>query len=203
MKAKIKFIQEALGSCSANPELHEEFIASKSADKERIKEELENLPATELMDKTMTVFPKVDGKPILYDYQVRGHIKSFFKMLVEFEPLKIKVGKKDVSFSKWTYKRLVDLYIFVNPRIIPLHIPDGLNMGVCTRPLRADTMRGERVALASSETVPAGTTCEFEIKCYRPELEPFLKDALDYGAHNGLLQWRNSGKGSFEWEEIE
>ena len=62
-------------------------------------------------------------------------------------------------------------------------------------------MRGERIALATSETVPAGTTFKFEIKTIQPELTEFFAECLDYGALNGLGQWRNSGKGAFTWEE--
>lgn len=29
-----------------------------------------------------------------------------------------------------------------------------------------------------------------------------FKEWLDYGRFKGMLQWRNSGKGKFEWEEI-
>ena len=29
-----------------------------------------------------------------------------------------------------------------------------------------------------------------------------IEGFLDYGAMKGLLQWRNAGHGSFEWEEL-
>ena len=29
-----------------------------------------------------------------------------------------------------------------------------------------------------------------------------VREWLDYGALRGLFQWRNSGKGRFEWEEV-
>nr|DAT50795.1 MAG TPA: hypothetical protein [Caudoviricetes sp.] len=38
-------------------------------------------------------------------------------------------------------------------------------MTECQRPLRAQTAQGERVSLANSEEIPAGSTCEFEITC--------------------------------------
>ena len=63
-------------------------------------------------------------------------------------------------------------------------------------------MQGERVALATSEMLPAGTTCEFTIKTLKADLLPTIKEWLDYGALNGLGQWHNSGAGAFEWEEI-
>ncbi|HOO88146.1 MAG TPA: hypothetical protein PK442_10610, partial [Synergistales bacterium] len=71
MKAELTFTEEMLGTSSANADLHKEFIASKSADKEKMQEELESLPADELQQKAMTVFPRQDGSPFLWDYQVK------------------------------------------------------------------------------------------------------------------------------------
>jgi len=202
VKAKCKLIREMLGTAAADPEVHEKFIASKSADKNKIKEEMAALSAAELIEKSLTVFPRdEDGDPFIYDYQVRGHIKDFLGGEVEFQDLYIKVGTKEYKFSKWTYKRLVDNFIFVTPRKIKLRLPEGKDMGLCTRPLRAETQQGPRIALATSETIPEGTEFEFEVHCRQPELFDLIPKALDYGALNGLLQWRNSGKGTFTWEE--
>lgn len=33
--------------------------------------------------------------------------------------------------------------------------------------------------------------------------ETAIREWLDYGKLRGIGQWRNSGKGRFEWEEIE
>jgi len=199
MKIRVTLIEELLGTASANKEVHEEFIAKKSADKERIKEELESLPAEELMEKTITVFPRdSDGSPILWDYQFKGFIKESVSQLVEFEAFS--VGKK--KLSKYTYKRFVDNFVFVSPRKIRLVMPEGTEMGLCTRPLRAETLRGPRIALATSETVPAGTTFECEIKCLHPAFAPMIADRLNYGELKGLGQWRNGGKGAFTWELI-
>ena len=112
------------------------------------------------------------------------------------------VIKGGVKLSKWTFKRFVDNYIFVNPREIPLIIPKGGEIGTCSRPLRAATQQGERIALSYSETVPIGTSMEFEVTCLNPKLEPLVVKALDYGKHKGIGQWRNSGKGRFDWKEL-
>lgn len=61
---------------------------------------------------------------------------------------------------------------------------------------------GERVALAASETVPAGTVLEFSILVMNPKDAETVREWLDYGRLRGLFQWRNSGKGRFEWEEV-
>ena len=204
MKIRITYTEEALGTACANPEVHGEFIASKSADKAKAKEELEALDADVLLDKAITVFAKDgDGNPFWWDYQIRGYIKEFLQFKTEFSPFVVKVRGKDIKFSKWTYKRLVDNFIFVTPRKIRLNIPRDKEMGLCTRSLRATTMRGDRTALATSETVPAGTTCEFEVHCLQKELFEMLEECFDYGQFKGLSQWRNSGKGRFIWELLE
>ena len=76
---------------------------------------------------------------------------------------------------------------------------DG-EIGVCERPLRAQTAQGERVALAMSEEVPTGATAEFDVLCMSDEHTAAVREWLDYGQWRGLGQWRNSGKGSFSCE---
>ena len=118
--------------------------------------------------------------------------------MCEFEGLTI--GK--AKLSKWTYKRFVDNYIFVTPRVIKLQLPPGGEITTCTRPLRASTQRGDRIALAHSEEAPDGTTLQCEIEWDHPKLEELVRKALDGGAKKGIGQWRNSGKGRFVWREI-
>lgn len=199
MKVRITLLEEMLGTACQNKQVHEEFIASKSKDADKMAEELESMPADELMDKALTVFPRAEsGKPMLWDYQIKGFIKEAVGILIELDSTETRIGK--TKLSKFTHKRIVDNFVFVGPRKIELSNPVG---EVCVRPLRADTMKGERVSLASSETVPAGTTLECEIKCLAPALEAIVRKCLDYGAMKGLGQWRNSGKGRFSWEEVE
>mgnify|MGYP001070201268 CR=1 FL=1 len=97
--------------------------------------------------------------------------------------------------------KAIDGLIFVYPREIPYDL-HGLKMGYCERPLRASTPQGERVSIAKSESVPAGSTAEFEIECLDPGLEAMVRECLNYGTKRGLGQWRNSGKGRYEWEEL-
>ena len=201
MKIKVTLTEGLLGTASANPEVHAEFIASKSADKDKKKEELESLPADDLIEKSMTIFPRIDdGRPMLYDYQVKGFLKETLGILIDFAEPDCKIGK--AKLSRWTYKKIVDNAVMVGPRKIALEMPDGATITHCTRPLRAETMRGERVALATSEEVPAGTTFECEISTLDNKLSELMVKCLDYGANKGLGQWRNSGKGRFTWEEI-
>jgi hypothetical protein len=100
------------------------------------------------------------------------------------------------------YKGIIDGSVFIEPRQIVLHIPEGKEMGECSRPLRAQTAQGERVALAKSEEVPAGTTMEFEVLTMMPGLDKALKECWDYARFRFMGAWRNSGKGTAIIEEM-
>lgn len=193
IKVKITFKEEVLGTANSDKDIHEEYIASKAPDAPSKKEEVEALSVEEVVLKGMTIFPKDDeGNPFLWDYQVKGFFKSAAA-----------AGSYIGGNSKLSnYKKKIDLLVFVNERKIPLCIPDGMTMGNCQRPLRAQTMQGERVALANSETCPAGTTATFTVRVLDDGLLGFVEQWLDYGQYNGFGAWRNSSKGSFTWEKI-
>lgn len=195
LKVRITFTEELLGTCSGNPDIHDEFIASKSPNNDTADEEVEavKLSVAEQIEKSMTVFPRTeDGKPFIWDYQWRGFFKEACGGLRKVKGMK--------SEKVTAYKKKIDLNIFVKERKIPL-IFEG-EVGNCQRPLRASTAQGERIALACSETVPAGATCEFTVVCLIDSDVELVKEWLDYGQWHGMLQWRNSGKGRFQWEEI-
>ena len=193
MKVRLTFINPILGSANANKEIHSEFIASKAPDAPKREEEVEALGAQEVEKKEMTVFPRTsDGQPHLWDYQIRGFFKHACGML------KNATGTESSKIK--AYKKFIDGLVFVNERRIPLIFEGEIQS--LQRPLRASTMQGERIALANSEMLPEGTTCEFTIKTLNDSLIPTIKEWLDYGALNGLGQWHNSGCGAFTREEI-
>lgn len=193
-KYKIVFIEELLGTKTANPDLYREYLADKIGVDEQEKE-LEALPKnlTEEEKKNTTVFPRTeDGLPFIYDYQIKGFFKDAQGMLQRVK------GEKMTA-----YKKIIDGLIFIKERKIPLALPENGNITVCTRPLRAQTMQGERVSLANSEAVPAGSVAEFTVECFDPDLFGKIETWLEYGRRRGLGQWRNSGKGAFEYFEGE
>jgi hypothetical protein len=194
------FTDPILGTYSNNPDIHLEYIASKSADKEKVQQEMENLPADVLQDRAKTVFPRKDGVPIFYDYQVKGFLKAALSTVVEFEPYQISKTKK---VSKYTHKRVASSQFFVYPREIPIVFPEGGEITECTRPLRAETPLGERTALMTSEECPEGSKIEFSITVMTDELVPLVTRLIKYGEYKGLGQWRNAGKGRFKAEIVE
>lgn len=194
IKVKLTFLEEVLGTASADKEIHVTFIASKAPDAPSREEEIEALGVEEVTEKSMTVFPRnAEGKPIFWDYQIKGFFKDACGMLRKIP--------NSASSKIKAYKKEIDGLIFVKEREIPI-IFDG-EIGSCQRPLRAQTAQGERVALANSETVPAGSTIEFTIQLMCDTHEKAVREWLDYGVYRGIGQWRNSGKGKFEWSEVE
>lgn len=194
LKIKVTFMEEVLGMANSNPDIHRDYIASRAPDAESMEEELETLTAEEYMEKNMTIFPKdADGNPAVWDYQWKGFFKDAFKSLR-------KLPKSECSKIK-SYKQDIDGLVFINPRLIPIQV-NG-KMGLCQRPLRASTMQGERIALATSETVPAGSSVIFEIQLLLESHEKAIIEALNYGRMRGFGQWRNSGKGRFTYEILE
>ena len=97
---------------------------------------------------------------------------------------------------------MVDRFLFVFPRLIPLRLPAGASIRNHTRPLRADTRQGMFSALASSEGCPHGTTMQFEVTEEIDGLHEHVLKCLDFGAKFGMGQWRTSGAGRFTWKEL-
>jgi hypothetical protein len=124
----------------------------------------------------------------------------------------------EVKISKWSVKKVVGAFVRINPRRIYLMDATGKPYkeasGTMQRPLRAETMQGERIALASSETLPPGTTLQFMLTLLSGKRDgekksktdvltiDDLKAALDFGSERGFLQWRSGGWGRFTWTEV-
>ena len=194
MKVRVTLLEEMLGTASNNPDIHSEYIASKAPDAKSKEEEIEAIGVDAEIEKSMTVFPRnKEGQPIMWDYQVKGFFKDACGMLRNV--------KGSESSKLKAYKKKIDGLIFVKERKIPIQMSGDI--GNCQRPLRAQTMQGERVTLANSETIPEGSVLEFTVCCLVDGDVDVVKEWLDYGKWRGLGQWRNSGKGKFVWQELD
>jgi hypothetical protein len=194
LTVQITFIEECLGTTAGDSDLFKTYIASKSPDAETIEEEVATHGTLEVAQKQMTIFMKHKGVPFIYDYMIKGFFKAACQACMQMP--------KSKSADLKAFRKKIDQLIFVQPREIFLKIPKGEKMGVCQRPLRASTPSGERVALACSESVPAGTSFTITIIDLTEKMEKIIREWLDYGEYNGLLQWRNSGKGRFKWKKV-
>lgn len=199
-KVRIVFVDDVLGTCSGDPELHDSYIASKAPDAPSREEEVAALGVGDAIEKGMTIFQRDDkGNPIVYDYWVRGYIKAALKNIKKGWP------KSECAKVK-ANKQTVDNQIFVNPRKIRVNMSGPL--GDCQRPLRAETAQGPRVAIAHSESLPECSYIEFTL-VLSPELykgadkDEVMREVFDYGCLNGMGQWHNSGKGRFYYEMLD
>lgn len=85
LKIKMVLTEEMLGMSPANPEIQRDYISSKGPDAISIKEEVEAVGVDAVMDKQMTIFPRnSEGKPIIWDYQMKGWLKDAWGCFVEF-----------------------------------------------------------------------------------------------------------------------
>lgn len=202
IKVKIRFIEEALGTLPANKKVYSDFIASLAPDAATREEEIANAGVEEYAEKQVTVFARNEkGEIGMYGYQWRGFFKEACGIL--------KKMPNTISSNITANKKLIDNYVFIKERFIPININGAI--GICERPLRASTPQGDRNALAMSESVPEGSTCEFTVmlaleKTAAAKGKPAIDYAealiewLQYGMFKGYGQWRNSGKGRFEFD---
>lgn len=201
-RIRIELIDELLGTNPADKQIHETFIGKNAPDAESRAEELEHIPVDEMVNKEMTVFYRDDeGRPAMACYHLYGFFKSacgFLRKVKGTQSEKLKAYKKTIDGLIKVYPDRNDL----RGRFLTLHLPEGEDIGNCQRPLRAQTMQGERVALANSETVQAGTWFECDVVCFDDSLWKAVEEWLDYGQFNGLGQWRSSGKGAFVWSYV-
>lgn len=200
LKIRLTLLNEVLGSQPSSPDIHEDYIASKAPTDDLTAEEVANIKAQNAEDKITVFYKQADGTPMLLDYQVKGMFKDSCKMLAKAGKAGYPGGKACAAIK--AYKQTIDGLLFVEPCELPFEL-HGLKMDYCVRPLRASTPMGERVSIAKSETVPAGSTLEFELRLLDPALEKMVKECLDYGTMRGLGQWRNSGKGRFVWDLLD
>lgn len=204
LKVRLVCTEPLLGTLPGNEEIARDFVLAKHPEQPQQDEEeaaAETVSAAEVLEKTSTMFSRLDGKPIMWDYQIKGFFKDACQAMIISGAIKQEVLKKVRLQSLWIYKKTIDLLVFVNPRRIELQIPGGVpkEMAFLERPLRGQTMRGERIALVRSEMLPAGTTLDITINTLDPNLMPYIKQWLDYGALRGLGQWRNGSYGRFSW----
>jgi len=196
---ELTLITEMLGTVPKNKEIYQSFIVSKATSKGievDEKEELETIE--EIAEKGWTGFHQ-DGEGIfIYDYLIKGNIKANLETLIMAESIK-KIP---------AYKSAVDRVLFVYPRRLRMFNENGLldKAGdIIERPIRAMTMKGPRISLTKSDTVPKGTKLKFEIKLLpNPKITwNEIEQALSYGEFYGLGQWRGSGGyGRYLWEYV-
>lgn len=223
-KVRMTFVEDVLGTSPSDPDVYRKFIAERAEDsivggsvtpdgadvavvaaEAKAQQEVENAEnAADSVDddgsnQGVTVFPRdSDGNPFVYDYQVKGFLKDACGSLRRIP--------KTFCAGVRAYKKIIDGTIFPLTRTIPI-MGEGskpLDVSICSRPLRATTAQGDRVAIATSECIPEGSYIEFPIAALDGnDGMRLIEECLTYGRFRGFGQWRNSGKGRFTWELLE
>jgi hypothetical protein len=185
-RLKIVFTEPLLGT-QPQKDVATEFVQSKARDAGLdVTDEEITLP--EMLEKGTTAFHRLEGKPIFYDYHIKGFLKESGQVQNGLDGVKALRSK-------------VDNLVFVHPRRIALHVPAGAKLEYLERPLRAQTAQGPRTSLARSEMLPAGTWFECELHVLTGAIsEKVLRGLLDYGQFKGMGQWRNGSYGQFTYE---
>ena len=208
---RLTFFEMMLGTASNNKEVYSDYIASKAPDAPSREEEIATIGVEEYGDKQITVFSRdTDGTLLLWEHQIKGFFKSACSALQKC---------KGEEFSKESckikaFKKVIDTLVFVSGKPVEfvgglpkdpcrkLRIQTAGEVGRLERPLRAQTAQGERISLATSETVPEGSTVDLWI-IVPDAYANVIPEWLNYGVLHGIGQWRNAGYGRYTWERIE
>lgn len=197
----LNFITEMLGTVPKNQDVYEAHVLSKIADlgDEAAAEELNTTENIE--ERGWTGFHVDENGPFIFDYMIKGYLKNAARTMK-------KVAGSQTSNMR-AYIKVIDTLIFPRPRRLHLNIPDNAwienedgtrSLHTLSRPLRASTPQGDRVAVVKSDLVPAGTTVSFRLTVLDGAPEATLREWFDYGAWSGIGQWRNASYGRFTYD---
>jgi hypothetical protein len=237
-RVKLTTTTPMLGTAPADPVIYQSFVIERALkagrkmedmtpeEQENLRHAVEDKKADEVAhltgynadeDKGMTTLRRDpdNGTLMIPDFMIRGFMKAAAKAVTD----------------AWGVKGSIDRYVFVGAydaaglftadRWIPIcRGGSPLNNPELTveRSLRAETMQGDRTALAKSEAVDAGCTMEFRITVLDPaetgngigtKAKPVrvkldvLQKWFNYGQLSGLGQWRNGSFGRFTAEVTE
>lgn len=202
---RIELTTEMLGTVPKSQTIHKDYVQAKATQaakklgqeipEEWLEEELRAAADPDAAEKeAWTGFmadPDDRDRVFIMNYMINGFIKEAVSGL-RFNP-------ESLSAKLTAFKKVITSTCFPYPRRLYFHLPEGQGLGINSRPLRADTAQGPRVALATSDTVPAGAWFDVLFKLLAPKRfgEKHLKEALQLGASKGLGQWRSGFHGRF------
>lgn len=189
-RVKATTITDLLGTVPLDPDTYDSVVAAKAPEDQPTDDETEMLP--EEPQKGVTGFLRDSlGRPMIASYSIKGFFKEACGMLRRVS------GSHSANLT--SYKKVIDGMVFVDPRFIIIHTEAPITR--MTRPLRAQTARGERICLATSEVIAVGAVMEFEVQVMGNTVkETMLREWLDYGKYLGLGQWRAASWGRFTYQ---
>lgn len=190
-KVTIELTAPMLGTVPKDREIYETYILSRGEDND---DEMETVPE-DLAHQGTTGFhtDPVTGEVLLMGYVIKGMFKEIAQAL--------RYDTDSLSSKLTAYKKKINMTVFIAERRIPIVLSEDL-LDI-QRPLRAQTPRGERVALARSDAAPEGSRLTFHVIVRGNQIkEAHLSEWLEYGRYYGLGQWRNAGNGTFSLVEF-
>ena len=192
---QIKLLEPLLGVTPKNPEIYKAWID----DKHRGEDE-EAPPVSE--EKSWTGFSQDENGLYILDYMIKGYFKEVASILPKTLGLKRRASEE--LLAEATIRRRVDSWLSVRPRRIYLGVKEPA--GYIERPLRAKTLRGDRIALVRSDYIKAGTILDFSVLVLTdcPITMEIIRTWLSYGEFGkGLGQFRGGSYGQFKVLSIE
>ena len=197
----IELLTKMLGTVPYNKDVYAKYILDSDVNNEEVE------TVTEKEEKGWTGFHIDDNGVFIYEYMLKGFLKSAVETLQE-------AGKinKVVAYKKW-----IDRAIQISPRRIYFGLPkpDGTidpndpkqTEGPLERPLRTMTPKGERVTVTRSDFVNAGRQLKFNVGLLPNnkglDWKVIQMAFEEFGQHIGLGQWRGSGGyGRFKMVEM-
>lgn len=205
IKVRITFIEDLIRTSTNDKDVYRKYIVPKEPDPIAIEDEY---------TETTTAFPRTEeGKPFLYDYQ----LKDFFKETCSFRECLKGTSIDELIFIK-ERKSIIDLsgdirsYNEIKSRYNEIigtieNMRRLISLLGCECPNTDDEnqkLQGEKIPL--SEAVPAGSTITFTVQCMVDAGEQLVRDCLDCGLYQGFGQCRRHlplfHQGRFVWEEV-
>jgi hypothetical protein len=196
IKISAKLIESMIGTVPKNKLIFTDFVQNKMGEFKghpiktaaEMDEEIESVPNA--CEKTATGFHNDVFGVFIYNYMILGNIKANIYCLTANGFCKVKA-----------YKKSTDLFIKVYPRKIRFYRDDEEHPiqyadDTIERSIRAQTPKGDRVFLGKGDVINRNSKFKFEVELFKnnkgltPEV---LIEALKFGKHNGLGQWRGSG----------
>jgi hypothetical protein len=183
----IELMEDLLGTVPKNKDIYEAYIADRAKSIDDMEEEIATVEEVE--EKGWTGFHRDDEGLFLYNYMIKGFLKSALEVLMTNKAI-----PKIPAYKKW-----IDNLVHVKPRRIRLPLKDP--SGVLERPLRAMTPQGPRVTLTRSDFIANGSKITFNLQLFTNEKGlswSVLNDCFEFGEFVGLGQWRSGGYGQFK-----
>lgn len=179
----------------------EEKVQALTGDLKSLRETLSSM---DLKGTTVFFWNKEKNRPCIGDHMILGFLKAAAEALVRCLPKTEQKAGTILKSAAYTAST-INQHVRVDEQFITfdndLKMTSDGEPFYLQRSLRAKTAQGDRVALAKSEVVQAGSKLDFTLKVLEgsPMREEHLVKLFSYGELSGLGQWRNAGWGQFKF----